>query len=219
MNYFAHAIRFLDRPYFAAGTAVPDWLSVVDRRMRVRSKNAAQFLDSTEPHVAEVAAGIMQHLHDDDWFHRTPAFAELNLQFTRDCRERLPADDSFRPSFLGHILVEILLDAVLIEEAPDELARYYEILDGLDAPLLAGIINRMASQPSALLAPFIPRFSAERFLYDYAEDGKLLNRLNRVMQRVKLPVLPDDFCELLPGARLQVRKRKAELLDAGSTAR
>ena len=29
MNYFAHAIRFLDDPYFLSGTALPDWLSVV----------------------------------------------------------------------------------------------------------------------------------------------------------------------------------------------
>ena len=29
MNYFAHALPFLDDPYLAAGTGVPDWLSVV----------------------------------------------------------------------------------------------------------------------------------------------------------------------------------------------
>ena len=32
MNYFAHALPFLDQPYFMAGTAVPDWLTVVDRQ-------------------------------------------------------------------------------------------------------------------------------------------------------------------------------------------
>ena len=40
MNYFAHGYAFLDDPYFLAGTAVPDWLSVIDRRMRARSKLA-----------------------------------------------------------------------------------------------------------------------------------------------------------------------------------
>ena len=37
MNYFAHGHRFVDDPYFLAGTAVPDWLSVVDRKVRVRA--------------------------------------------------------------------------------------------------------------------------------------------------------------------------------------
>ena len=40
MNYFAHAYRFLDDPYFAAGTGVPDWLAVADRNVRVRQKHA-----------------------------------------------------------------------------------------------------------------------------------------------------------------------------------
>src|SRR3984957_18435669 len=38
MNYFAHGIRFVDRPWFLAGTALPDWLSVIDRRVRLRPK-------------------------------------------------------------------------------------------------------------------------------------------------------------------------------------
>jgi hypothetical protein len=62
------------------------------------------------------------------------------------------------------------------------------------------------------LAAFIPGFCAERFLYDYADDAKLLARLNRVMRRVQLPALPDRFVELLPSARRTVRERRDELL-------
>ena len=41
MNYFAHALPFLDDdPYFVAGTGVPDWLSVADRDVRVRLKHS-----------------------------------------------------------------------------------------------------------------------------------------------------------------------------------
>ncbi len=39
MNYFAHGYRFIDDPYFMAGTALPDWLSVADRRVRIRPKH------------------------------------------------------------------------------------------------------------------------------------------------------------------------------------
>lgn len=34
MDYFAHALSFVGRPYFAAGTAVADWLTVGDQRGR-----------------------------------------------------------------------------------------------------------------------------------------------------------------------------------------
>jgi hypothetical protein len=212
MNYFAHGYPYVDDPYFLAGTAVPDWLSVVDRRMRVRAKRVAPVVDDPDSCTAAVAAGILQHHHDDRWFHQTRAFAELSLQFSSAVRSVLPEDDGFRPSFLGHILVEILLDANLIEDDPVRLDAYYRALDGIDPQRVAGAVNRMATRASPLLAEFIGKFSSVRFLYDYVQDEKLLSRLNQVMRRVRLPFLPDAFLGILPGARRAVRRRRDALL-------
>ncbi|MEZ6113842.1 MAG: hypothetical protein R3C99_22950 [Pirellulaceae bacterium] len=212
MNYFAHAYRFLADPYFVAGTATPDWLSVVNRRSRARERLAVRFIDDDDPLVRAVARGIVRHHRDDDWFHRTRAFAELSLEFTLAIRDSLPADDGFRPSFLGHILVELLLDAELIAEHPERLDAYYRVLDALDVDSVSRAVNQMVTEPAGMLPLFIPRFSAERFLYDYADDGKLLFRLNGVMRRVKLPPLPESFRELFPAMRRQVADRKLELL-------
>ena len=212
MNYFAHGRRFLDQPYLLAGTAVPDWLSVVDRKVRARSKNAVRLLGDADPRVAAVAAGIVQHHRDDDWFHQTRAFAELSLQFTVRIRDSLPHDDGLRPSFLGHILVELLLDSVLIEDAPGMLDDYYAVLGEIDPAVVGQAVNRIAARPAEMLPHFITRFCAARFLYDYAEDDKLLTRLNMVLRRVGLPELPAPFCDLLPDSRRQVRERAAELL-------
>src|SRR5579863_1721413 len=112
MNYFAHGIRFLDSPYFLAGTALPDWLSIVDRRVRLRPALVTPFSDGAGTPQAELAAGVLQHFADDDWFHKTPAFAVASAKLTVLFREALPSDDGHRPAFLGHILTEILLDAV-----------------------------------------------------------------------------------------------------------
>ena len=212
MNYFAHGYRFLDDPYFLAGTAVPDWLSVMDRRMRARSKTARAFLDHPDSAVASVAAGIVQHHDDDRWFHRTRAFAECHLDLSAAVRSILPGDDGFRPSFLGHLLVEILLDAALIADDPARLDGYYAAFERVDAHTVADAVNRMATRRNARLAAFIPVFCSERFLYDYGEDEKLLWRLNHVMRRVKLPPLPDRFLRILPDARRRVRRRRDELL-------
>ncbi|HTN74973.1 MAG TPA: hypothetical protein VL096_06990, partial [Pirellulaceae bacterium] len=73
-------------------------------------------------------------------------------------------------------------------------------------------LNRMTTKPVASIALLIPRFSAERFLYDYAEDDKLWQRLNAVMRRVSLPELPSGFEETLAVARQMVRPRVDELL-------
>ena len=167
MNYFAHGRAYVDDRYFLAGTAVPDWLSVVDRRVRARSAGAAPLVDDSDPQVAAVARGIVQHHHDDGWFHQTRAFAELSWEFTVLVRDALPPDDGLRPSFLGHILVELLLDAALIEEQVDQLDAYYKAVDEIDAKLVQSVVNRIATRSTEHLALLIPRFSAERFLYDY----------------------------------------------------
>jgi hypothetical protein len=212
MNYFAHGRQFVDDPYFLAGTAVPDWLSVVDRKVRARRKNAARFVDDADSRVAALARGIVQHHHDDDWFHQTRAFAELSLEFTVAIRDLLGTEAGFRPSFLGHILVEILLDAALIERQPERLDAYYAALQSLDARLVGEAVNRLATGSTPLLAELIPRFTAERFLYDYADDARLLWRLNHVMRRVKLAELPPSLIEFFPRARRRVLQRQAELL-------
>lgn len=212
MNYFAHGRPFIDDPYFLAGTAVPDWMNVVDRRVRVRERYAAQHVAAADPRIASLARGIVQHHRDDAWFHETRAFTDLSWRTTVVVRDALPADDGFRPSFLGHILVEILLDATLIEEDPGRLEHYYESMQAVDARLIESAINRMVPTGTERLAQMIPLFSRERFLSDYLDDAKLTFRLNQVMRRVKLPTLPDLFREILPGLRREVTARRDELL-------
>lgn len=221
MNYFAHGLAHIDQPYFLAGTAVPDWLSVVDRKVRARAKGAKLLVDDGDPQVAAVAAGIVRHHYDDDWFHQTRAFAELTWHFTVKIRDTLQnsegaSDDGLRPSFLGHILVELLLDAVLIEESPGKLDEYYGALESVDAMVVEKTVNRIAARRTDRLHEFIGLFRTHRFLFDYANDEKLLFRLNQVMQRVKLAVLPADLLQLFPEFRKVVRNRRAELLTANS---
>lgn len=230
MNYFAHARFYLDRPYFMAGTAVPDWLAVADQAVRVRSKYIEEFRDEADPIAMEVAAGALQHLRDDARFHATRAFAETSLELTGLARGILagkkdsplfadakigtvpPAPVS--APFLGHLLVELLLDASLIADAPDRLTEYYRVLDAVDAQRVEAAVNRFARRPTERLAPFIELFRRERILWDYAEDGKLMVRLNQIMRRVGLAVLPDEFAAMLPAARRLVVERRSELLES-----
>ncbi|HQU42947.1 MAG: hypothetical protein B7Z73_01355 [Planctomycetia bacterium 21-64-5] len=215
MNYFAHGRLFTDDPYFLAGTAVPDWLNVVARRVKVRSKHARPFVDDPDLRVAALARGIEQHHADDRWFHETRAFAELSWHFTARIRDGLPADDGLRPSFLGHILVEILLDACLIDQAPAQLDAYYRALAAVDGRWLEAAVGQMATGHPESLGDFIPLFIRERFLWDYLDDGKLCYRLNQVMRRVGLAALPDTFRSLLADMRQMVQRSQHDLLSAG----
>ena len=212
MNYFAHGRNFTDDPYLLAGTAVPDWLGVVDRRVKARSQSALGLVEDDDERVASVARGIVQHHHDDNWFHQTRAFAELSLSFTASIRRVLSDDDGLRPRFVGHILVELLLDAALIEEDGRRLDHYYQAIQAVDAQVVESTVNRIARRSTSHLATMIRLFAESRFLFDYQSDERLLYRLNQVMCRVGLPAIPEEFVRLLPETRRQVRQRREELL-------
>ena len=219
MNYFAHGREFIDDPYLLAGTAVPDWLNVVDRRVRVRSQRAATALDSADRQLRQIARGIVRHHADDAWFHVTPAFAELSYSFSARIREIAePGDDGPRAWFLGHILVELLLDASLIRNQPERLDAYYRALDAVDPAAVAAAVNALAPRPAERMGEVVAAFREVRFLYDYLDDAKLCFRLNQVMRRVGLPELPARFAELLPAARNDVDRMQTELLTPAAAA-
>jgi hypothetical protein len=213
MNYLAHALPFLDRPYFVAGTAVPDWLMVADRSVRLRSKHVEPFRDDPEPCLAAVAGGVWQHLRDDAHFHATRAFAETSLELTVRVRDALGGETGLRPAFLGHLLVELLLDAALAADDLGRLEAYYRALDQVDASRIEAAVNRMSPRPTRRLAIFVELFHRERILWDYLEDGKLMVRLNQIMRRVQLELLPGDFAVVLPAARQLVTERRSALLE------
>jgi hypothetical protein len=215
MNYLAHGRLCLDDPYQLAGTAAPDWLSVVDRKARVRTSGAEGLIDDDDPRLAAFARGVMRHHFDDNWFHRTRAFAESSLELTVLLRDALPEDRGFRPSFLGHILVELLLDARLAADNPGMLDDYYRAVGAVDPAIAAQAAERIAGRPIESLATFIEKFAQMRFLWDYAENAKLLVRLNQVMRRVGLSPLPDAIVETFGSARRIVDQRSAELLSGG----
>jgi len=213
MNYFAHGHRYTDRPYFLAGTAIPDWLSVADRQVRMRPRRVQPFADGSGSPASELAAGILQHLHDDGWFHRTRAFAEVTGALTHRFRTLLPQDDGMRPSFLGHIVTELILDGLLIARQPDLLRTYYAALEQIDPAIVEQAVNNMSREQTNRLAHLIPLFHREGFLWDYLEPTKLLRRLNQVLSRIKLNALPPETVVVLEESWKIVESRADELLD------
>jgi len=210
---------FIDQSYVLAGTAVPDWLSVADRKVRLRPRLVQPFLDDADAVQAAVARGVDRHLMDDGWFHRTAAFFEVTGDLTRSIRRVLGTDDGFRCSFLGHITTELLLDAVLIEREPEQLDGYYNALRSVDSGRVQQAVNRMARRPTERLATFIELFVQEEFLWDYLEDERLLYRLNQVMRRIRLKPLPEEFRTVLQSGREIVQTRCRELLTDNNEPR
>lgn len=219
MNYFTHGLRYLDRPYFLAGTAMPDLLSVCDRKVRLRSRLVQPFAqpnpEVAEPHAhdsTEFASGVLQHLHDDQWFHATPGFYTVTGLLAREFREFLDGEESVRPGFLGHIVTELLLDRSLMQRHPEALQKYYRVMAAVDGDRVQGWVNRMARKTTQTLAEWMSRFASERFLVDYLELPRMLHRLNQVLRRIKLVPLPAETTSVLAAGAALVESHLAELL-------
>jgi hypothetical protein len=211
MNYLAHSLACLDDPYEVAGAAIPDWLGMTRPRLRCRSRHALPFVDAADQRLAAVARGVVRHHADDDWFHQTAAFGDLTLELARRIRAATGDSDGMRPSFLGHILVELLLDAAIMADDHSQVDRYYEALAEVEPTIIAQGVSLMTGADAAPLASIIERFIAMRFLYDYADDQSLTFRLNQVMRRVGLNELPSAFGDVLPGARQLVAANRLAL--------
>jgi hypothetical protein len=212
MNYLTHALRFLDRPYFVAGACTPDLLSVADRGVRLRSKRVAPCVDGADAETAEFYRGVLQHLSDDDWFHATRGFAEVTGEITVLFRRTIGADHPTPCSFLGHVVMEMLLDSVLMQRYPDALPRFYDAMESIDPFKVQTAVNQCARQPTERLALLIPRFNEERFLEDYATPEGLAYRLNQVLKRVNLTPLGETGVEAIAAGWDVVDARTDELL-------
>ncbi len=213
MNSFSHALPFLDRhPYYAIGCALPDWLGAVDRRCRVRKNGAAEYLDHEDPILSNIAGGITQHIDDDRWFHQGPKFTELSMKFAVELRELLVKEPGFRPGFLGHIIIELLLDAYLHLKNPGKLDQFYESVLGSDPQLIQETVNRMATRPTDKLEPYFKIFEREKYLYDYVDDERLMYRVNHVLRRVKLNEVDETITDWVGSARTRVYDAAKDLL-------
>jgi len=218
MNNLSHGFRYIDRPWFLVGTALPDWLAMIDRKVRVREKYASSMVNAELPELAELAQGIVQHHRDDHWFHQQPAFVDLNLHLSLELRDRLGADAGFRPHFAAHVIIEMLLDATLDRDNAGLLDRYYSAVRQVDPALVQLLVNRIAPRTTRRLADFIPRFIREKYLYDYATDPGILYRINRILAHLGLPCLPASVLNWLPQVRSRVETVAECLLAAPGVA-
>lgn len=213
MNCLSHAWRVLDQsPYFVTGVVLPDWLTLVARKTRIPRRTAREWVESEDGEVASLAKGIARHHHDDEWFHGSRAFAELNLGFSVELRDLLGADAGFRPYFTAHIVIEMLLDAWIALRDPAALPTFYQLIEYVDPGSVQANVNRMTARPTDKITWFIPHFCRERYLYDYAEDSRVRYRMNRILGGIGLASLPVEFETWLVNARETVYSRAAELL-------
>jgi hypothetical protein len=162
---------------------------------------------------ARVKAGALKHHDDDLRFHTNAAFQRLTDEAVHAIRALSPAP-RLRASALGHIIVEMLLDACVEEAHPGATSHYYAALDELDAEELATIATRFTGRALPTLPALLRRFARARFLFSYASDEGVVSALEGVCHRAGMPMPPEGTSGVAAGLRPHVRAAAAGWLHA-----
>lgn len=205
MNYLAHSLPFVfdDDDHAAwrvAGTSLPDWLRVIDKKARLRP-DVLEGAPDDDPRFVALKAGAQQHHDDDLRFHSDDAFEALNHDVAAIARARFP---HLRASTLAHVLVELLLDAALMQRHPHLLQRYYDVVASIDGDVLRAFVQRTTGRPVDNAPYFLDRFRRARFLGAYAHDDGMMQCLRGVWSRAGLGGIDDGFVDVVRDTRDRV---------------
>lgn len=212
MNCLSHAYRYLDDPYFVAGVCLPDWLGMIDRKVRVRRKDLTNIRMESDPYLQSVVLGILQHLEDDDRFHNSPAFIRVCGEVARQLAPISENRSNHFGGFASHILVELLLDASIEAHQPGTVHRYYQAVAQVCERTLDRCVNCISNKAIDKVPEFLQRYKNECFLFDYLEDTRLLMRLNGVLSRVGFePILPSAIPQIADSRSIVFANRESLL--------
>ena len=129
-----------------------------------------------------------------------------------ELKDKLVGEAGFRPGFLGHIIVELLLDSFLHETNPGKLDQFYALISDCDPSEIQKAVNKMASRPTEKLEGFFTIFVNERYLFDYVDDDRLMYRINQVLRRVRLRPVSNIITDWVRSARSRVYDLAPDLL-------
>ncbi len=175
-------------PWFCLGNILPDLLSTAGRRLREGEVAKTQ---TNTPESAALLRGIRLHHATDRRFHGHPLFkgaCAVASQLLLAAPFQTPPPRRF---FLAHILVEIALDGVLVNQCPelsDDLYACLEICGS--AAITAQTVALLRAETSLPeLTVTIDRFVAAHYLPSYGDFDGQVEALCRVYRRPGLPDL------------------------------
>ncbi len=190
------------------GSALPDLWSVLARRPLPLVVQRRLEVTPGQDAIA-LAKGIRSHLAADAAFHGHPVFRERVAWLAPRIE---PVWQGLRhASLAAHVLVEMVLDAWIVEREPARLDDYYACFSPLQ--------NRTAAMLSASDAPMetevmavLDRFSGTQFLRDYATPEGTVDRFARLLVHTPFGSGTRPDFDRLVG----VTKTAAKRFDAGS---
>ena len=202
MNYLGHYVYnhtvcgLEPQPYFALGVVLPDLWPRFSRRRRIRWR-AVRSATVSNPRVAQLRDGLLNHVAVDQRFHALPSF----VRWQRELKQRVVGSvpHSAVIDFLAHVALELMLDHRVVREEPRAAEEIYDRIGSCSFDFVEQEIGLLGDVDARGLAQEIQGFISRRFLARFAQRDTLLRVVDFILSLTNIAAVPsrDTICALL----------------------
>ena len=182
MNFLAH--YYLDSQsadsLFVIGLVTPDLMSLYNRGIRFRERDILKATKNASLSTEEqtLLKGVSRHFEADGIFHDSAFFKDESSLIGKRLRDAFPAHNVERSFFVGHVLLELCLDRLLMQEYPSLTTSFYEHFRAFSPEKIAELTSTLAGNP-------LPGY--QEFLIRFLEKPYIPRILRRILTMVGIP--------------------------------
>lgn len=219
MNFLSHfyLTQGQPSPYYTLGSVLPDLLRIHNSEWKVHLKIQP---DTKSPELNELLRGWHLHVESDRLFHNSPYFHQ-HTQAIRIQIRTILSRKPFRPFFLAHISLELLLDHLLLTAGQVDPELFYSRLEECDPRTLDQFFDHVGIPKHQTFYPFYKNFCQIRYLNDYRKMDNLAYAINQIGKRVwQVPFNDQEqeaLCRVLEDYILQI-PQYMQIFDTIKTA-
>ena len=212
MNYLSHYYfdRDEDNKYFNIGLILPDLARSHIAKLRI---NPYKNITFTTKEIASMNDGCNKHFASDRKFHNWMSFVELTNKATDMIRESGDKDIN-RDYFITHIMVEILLDKILLDQTPTLADDFYAMIDSVEMDWILKFMRYAGLQDDELWKGQHKRFMKAAFLKSYTSVENVVAAVEGVCANLGRIELNDDQRNLLIEICEAIEPELARSIDA-----
>ncbi len=212
MNYLSHYYfdRDEDNKYFNIGLILPDLARSHIAKLRI---NPYKNITFTTKEIASMNDGCNKHFASDRKFHNWMTFVELTNKATDMIRESGDKDIN-RDYFITHIMVEILLDKILLDQNPTLADDFYAMIDSVEMDWILKFMRYAGLQDDELWKGQHKRFMKAAFLKSYTSVENVVAAVEGVCANLGMIELNDDQRNLLIEICEAIEPELARSIDA-----
>jgi hypothetical protein len=182
-----------DNKYYNIGLVLPDLARAHIPKLRI---NPYRNIEFTTEEIGAINRGCNRHFESDRKFHNWATFVRLSQEAIDQIRESGDKDLD-RDYFISHILVEILLDKILLEQNPNLAEEFYTMINSVEMDWILKYLRYSGLQDDELFKGNHRRFMKATFLKKYTSIENAISMLEQVAIRASLKEFTEGQKSLL----------------------